>query len=81
MTADTCSTVDKGLSCRIQVPNIASLHDQDDDPVDARDDGIEGEWGRHVLVLAPYCVATMIMFAVRRGIEGVVNRCDNNKKP
>ena len=53
MTADICSTLDEGLIGRVEVPDITSLHDQDDDPVNARDDDIEGERGAHVVVLTP----------------------------
>lgn len=81
VTADVGGTLDKGLIGRVEVPDIASLHDKDDDPIDTGDDGIEGKWSSHVAVLAPNRVASVIMFAVFWGIEGVVHCYDDNKEP
>lgn len=72
MTANICRALKVPLISGIEVPDVASLHDKHNDPVDARDDGIEGEWGAHAVVLAPYCVATLVVFAVR-DMEGVVD--------
>ena len=81
VTPDVCGTLDKGLIGRVEVPDVASLHDKHDDPIDAGHDGIEGKWSSHVPVLAPNGVASVIMFAVHWNIEGVVNCYDDNKEP
>ncbi len=81
MTADVGSTSDEYVVGGVEVPNVATLHDKHDDPINAGDDGIEGEWGSHVPVLTPYCVASMVMFAVCGSVEGEVNRCDHHQKP
>lgn len=81
MTANICSTIDEAFICRVEVPGVASLHDKDNDPINTRNDGVKGEGCTHVLILAPYCVAPMVMFAIGWSIEGVVNRCNNNEEP
>ena len=81
VTADICGAVDQYLVRGKQVPDVAGLHDGHDDPVDAYDDGIEGEGGPHAAVLAPDGVAIMAMFTVIRGIEGVVDDGDCEEEP
>jgi hypothetical protein len=66
---------------RIQMPDVPALHDQEDDPVDARNDDIERERSTQVSVLSPYRTASMVMVAVGGGVEGVVERYNNHKKP
>ena len=66
---------------RIQMPDVTALHDEEDDPVDARDDDIKGERSPHASVLSPYCVAVMAMVAVCGRIETVVEGRDNYKEP
>jgi hypothetical protein len=63
------------------MPNVTALHDKEDDPVDARDDEVEGERSSHVAVLSPYCMTMMVLFTVCGGVEGVVQRCNNDKQP
>ena len=81
MTANIGSTRDKGFIGRIEVPNVASLHKKHGDPIDAGDDGVEGEWCSQALVLAPNCVASVVMFAIVWSMECVVNPYDHNKEP
>lgn len=81
MTANIGSARHKTLICRVEMPDVASLHDDHNDPVNAGDDGIEREGCPHVLVLAPYCVASVGIFTILGSIEGVVDRCDHNKEP
>lgn len=81
MAANICSALDKGFIGRVEMPDVAGLHDQHHDPVNAGDNSIEREWCSHMLVLAPYCVASIVMFTIFRSIEGVVNCCDYNQEP
>lgn len=81
VTADICGAVDKCLVGGKQVPDVAGLHDGHDDPVDACDDGIEGEGRPHAAVLAPDGMAIMAMITVIGGIEGVVEDCDCEEEP
>lgn len=81
VTADICGAIDKCLVRGKEVPDVAGLHDEHDDPVDACNDGIEGEGGPHAAILAPDGMAIMGMFTVVWSIEGVVDGCDCNEKP
>lgn len=81
MTANIGSTVDKDFIGRVEMPDVASLHDEHDDPVNACDNSIEGEGCSHVLVLAPYGMAPVIMFAIGWSIEGIINGYDDNQEP
>ncbi len=81
VAADICGAVDKCLVRGKQVPNVAGLQDGHDDPVDARDDGTEGEGGHHAVVLAPDGMAIVGMFTVIWGIDGVVDDGDYKEEP
>ena len=74
MRSNVSSTRYVVLVGRVEVPNITALQDEQDDPVDTGDDGVEGERSFHMAVLSPYCMATMAMFAVCGCIKGVVQR-------
>ena len=54
------------------MPDVTALQDEEDDPVDARDDDVEGERSFHSSVLSPNCIAVMAMEAVWWSIEIVV---------
>jgi hypothetical protein len=79
--SDIGSTGDEVLVGRVEMRNVTGLHDKKDDPVDARDDKVEGERSSHVAVLSPYCMTMMAMFAICGGVEGVVHSCNNDKQP
>ena len=64
---------------RVQMPDVPALHDQEDDPIDACDDEVEGERSPHSSVLSPYRMAIMAVVAVRGRVEGVVQGCNNHK--
>lgn len=64
----------------IEVPDVASLQKKNNDPVNARDDGIEGEGRLHVVILAPYCVAIAVMFAAVWSMKSVVNPDDHDEE-
>ena len=81
MAANICGTGDKCLVCRVKVPDVARLQDQRDDPVYACDNDVQGEWSSHVPVLTPYCVTVVLVIAVGRRIEGIIEGCDNHKEP
>ena len=81
MAANVCGTGDERLICRVKVPDVTRLQDQCDDPVYACDNDIQGEGSSHVPVLSPYCVAVVILTAVRWGIEGIVEGRDHHKQP
>lgn len=81
MTTNVGSTGDEVFICRVEMPDVASLHDKHDDPVNAGDDDIEGERRPHVLVLTPYCLAVVTMFTVWGSIESVVDGSYNNQEP
>jgi len=66
---------------RVQMPDVSALQDQEDDPVDASHDEILREWSSHPSVLSPYCMAVMVVVAVCRSIERVVESCDDHKQP
>lgn len=78
MTANIGSTCNEVFIGRVKVPDVASLHDKHDDPVDAGDDHVEGEWRSHVLVLAPYCMAVVAIFTIWGSVESVVDGCNDN---
>jgi hypothetical protein len=63
------------------MPNVTTLHDEEDNPVDACDDEVEGERSSHMAVLSPYSMAIMAMFAVCGRGEGVEQGCNNHKQP
>ena len=63
------------------MPDVPALHDQDDDPIEAGDNEIEGERRPHPSVLSPYRMAVVAMVAVWRGIECVVQSRNNHKQP
>ncbi len=81
MASNICGTGDECLICRVKVPDVARLQDQGDDPVYACDNDIKGEWSPHVPVLSPYCVAVVLVIAIGRRIEGIVEGCDNHEEP
>jgi hypothetical protein len=81
MTANVRSALHECLVRGIEVQNVASLHNKHDNPINAGDDGIEGEGRPDVLVLSPYCMASMVVSAIIGSVESVVNRCDHNQKP
>jgi hypothetical protein len=81
MTSNIRRTLDEMLIRGVEMPDVAGLHDQHDDPVDARYDHVERERRPHVPVLAPYGMAVVVMFAVCWSIEGVKDGCDYDKKP
>jgi hypothetical protein len=81
MAADVGSAGDKGLVGRVEVPRIAGLHDEHDDPVDGGDDGVQREGRPQVAVLAPYRVAAVRVLAVCGRVEGVVDAGDDDEEP
>ena len=81
MAADVGSAGDKGLIGRVEVPRVATLHNEHDDPVDGGDDGVEREGSSQVAVLAPYRVAAVRVLAVGGRVEGVVDAGDDDEEP
>ena len=81
MTSNICSTGYEGLICREKVPDVPGLQDQRNDPVHARDNDIQGEWRPHVSVLTPYCVAVVLVMAIRWRTEGVIEGCNHYEEP
>lgn len=70
------------LVCLITAPEIADivdLEDQDDDPIDTGNNSIETEWSWPVVVLAPNGVAVVVVLAVLRACEGIVDSCHDNE--
>jgi len=65
MGSDIGCTCYEVLVGRVKMPDVPALQDQEQDPIDASDDGIEREGSSGVTILSPYCVAMMVMFAVQ----------------
>jgi len=81
MGSDVGCTSYEVLVGRVQMPDVPALQDQEDDPIDTCDDEIEGERSLNPSVLSPYCVAMMAVSTVPRRVEGIVEGCNNHKKP
>ena|SRR2546421_618536 len=81
MRSNISSTRHEVLVGREKVPNIAALQDEQDDPVNTCDDGVERKWRFPMAVLSPYCMAMMAMSAVCRDVKGIVQGRDDHKEP
>ena len=79
MRSNISGTRHEVLVGREKVPNIAALQDEQDDPVNTCEDGVEGKWSFPMPILSPYCMAMMTMFAVCRGVKGIV-QCSHDHK-
>ena len=64
-----------------QVSQVVCLQDQDDDPVDARDNGTQAEPSWSVVVLSPDGVTVGMMLAIDRTLECIVGSDDDQQKP
>lgn len=71
MGAHIGGAVLEGLIAAPQVSDVVDLEHQDNNPVNASDDGVEAEGRWSVTVLAPYGVAMVVVRAVRRTREGI----------
>lgn len=80
MTANISRAFEIHFIRGIEVPDVATLKKQKDDPVNARDNGIEGERRPHVIILAPYCVAMVGIFAAFWSMKSVVNPDDHDEE-
>lgn len=78
---------DVGCTCLIacvrlvEILDVVCLQDQHDDPVHARDNRVEGKRRRAVVVLVPYRMASVLVFAIWRSIEGVVCSRNHDEEP
>jgi hypothetical protein len=66
------STDHECLIGAVEKTEIVELKDQDHDPIDACDNCIEAEWGMAAIILAPNGVARVVVRAIVRTIEGVL---------
>ena len=62
------------------MPDVDSLKDEQDDPVDARDQQIEAEWSAEMSVLTPDCMFVRTVPCVRRP-ERMKNANNDDEKP
>lgn len=61
------------------MPDISKLKDEEDDPVDGCNDGVEGESRMMVLVLTPNCPASVDI--VMWSMEDIVDAADDDEQP
>ena len=64
-----------------EVADVVELHDEDDNPVDARHDFIQAEGCRSVFVLLPNCVTMVMAMAVVGGVKRIVRSNNDNEQP
>ena len=81
MRSDVRSTRDIVLLCTPEKSDVVCLQDQDNDPVYARQNRIDAEAGRVMVVLAPYCMALMVLLAISRLLERVDGSENDEQKP
>lgn len=61
------------------MPNISELKDEEDDPVNGCNDGVEGESRMMVLVLTPDCSSSIDVIVW--SMEGIVDTADDDEQP
>jgi hypothetical protein len=66
------STDNECLIGAVEKTEIVELKDQDHNPIDACDNCIETEWGMAAIILAPDGVARVVVRAIVRMIEAVL---------
>lgn len=66
--------------CRVEVPVVDSLQDKQDDPVNARNQGIETKGGAEMLILAPDGVLVRSISFIR-GPEGMQDAHNDHQQP
>lgn len=76
---DVSSSRDVGRVAGVEVPGVAQLHDEQDDPVDRDNNRVQSKRRMSARVLTEDGVT--VVLALARLVEGVVERHHNKEKP
>lgn len=81
VTADIGSDGHKEFVCTPQEPNIVQLHNQHGDPIDVGNHWAQAEWRFAVAILAPDCMAVVVVVAISWSVKCVVGANHYQQQP